>query len=112
MNPTSEYAVWRPDKRNPGKWILLGYNSLLSDRRGPIKIMKNDGTYEHRRVIWNSNPFLSEGIPHCFARVEEKRFCEGCGGMHLRAEMGYAMDWALANGNCDCRGKLAKKEAA
>jgi len=114
MTQQQNHAVWRADKKNPGEWLLFGPANLLKDRRGPIPVKRQDGTIEHRRVIWSSKPFDISGVPHCYARSEEKRPCEACGQMHLRAEVlglnGKHRDvrWCQGETDCNCGGLLEK----
>ncbi len=95
--------------------MLFGPESLLKDRRGAIPIKSKDGSIEHRRVIWNSKPFDFEGVPHCYAKAEEKRRCVSCGGYHLRNDVrnlnGEHRDirWCRDQSDCDCAGLLTSQ---
>lgn len=103
------HAVWR--KGRDGQWVLFGPFALLSDRRGPIRVQCKDGKIEHRKVIWNSKPFLVDGVPHCYATAEEKRRCESCDGWHLRQEVlnlngKPGVFWCRDQKTCNCGGFL------
>jgi hypothetical protein len=64
-------------------------------------------------VLWNSKPFLIDGVQYCYATAEEKRRCESCGGFHLRQEVRCLygkpnISWCQGQKTCNCGGLLAK----
>ena len=108
------HAVWRQGKN--GEWLLFGPLAVLMDRRGPVDVLKRDGTLERRRVVWRSAPFLVDGIEYCFARPAEKRRCIACDGWHHMDQVrsiyaGGTMKtgayWRHGEKTCSCGGALA-----
>jgi hypothetical protein len=107
-------VVWR--KRRNGEWMLFGPAFMLQSRMGKIPVTRADGTTEHRRVWWNSKPFMVNGQEYCYGYPEQKRKCRDCGGLHLRDEVvgnGFkGAYWVRDAEDCSCGGYLAREEEA
>lgn len=111
------YATWRRG-RNTGEWMLFGPEAVLRDRQSPIQVLKSDGTFEKRRVLWISRPFLVDGVSYCYARPVQNRTCIACGAYHTMDEVrglyaGGTMHtgayWRPNDETCSCGGHLASE---
>lgn len=102
-----DYAVWR--KNRDGSWSLFGPTRIMK-LPGAVKVLRKDGTFEHRKIWSVSKEFAVDGENYCFGRPEERRFCLSCEGMHLRGEIRgvFGGVWVPGEKDCDCLGKLDK----
>jgi len=83
-----------------------------------VRVLKADGTIEHRRVRWISKSFFVNGVEYSFAKPDDKRPCHACEGWHSMDEVrnlygGGTMHtgavWRKGQSWCSCGGFLAEE---